>query len=80
MQEEVMVLFRELADLPPADRDRYFEEHQIQPDLRAELESLLRYDCDGRTMQDRYDFGKGKRGRVVPAEPEPEGRLESRFG
>jgi uncharacterized protein (DUF4415 family) len=26
-------------------------------------------------MKDRYDFGKGKRGRVVPAEPEPEGKV-----
>ena len=26
-------------------------------------------------MKDRYDFSKGKRGRVVPAEPEPEGKV-----
>lgn len=25
-------------------------------------------------MTDRYDFTKGKRGRVLPPEPEPEGR------
>ena len=25
-------------------------------------------------MKDRYDFSKGKRGRVVPPEPEPEGK------
>ncbi len=25
-------------------------------------------------MKDRYDFSKGKRGRVVPSEPEPEGK------
>jgi uncharacterized protein (DUF4415 family) len=25
-------------------------------------------------MKDRYDFSKGKRGRVVPVEPEPEGK------
>lgn len=25
-------------------------------------------------MKDRYDFSKGKRGRVLPAEPEPEGK------
>ena len=28
----------------------------------------------GRTMKDRYDFSKGKRGRVLPPEPEPEGK------
>ena len=26
-------------------------------------------------MKDRYDFSKGRRGRVVPAEPEPEGKV-----
>jgi uncharacterized protein (DUF4415 family) len=26
-------------------------------------------------MKDRYDFSKGKRGRVVAAEPEPEGKV-----
>jgi hypothetical protein len=26
-------------------------------------------------MKDRYDFSKGKRGRVVQAEPEPEGKV-----
>ena len=26
-------------------------------------------------MKERYDFSKGKRGRVVQAEPEPEGKV-----
>jgi uncharacterized protein (DUF4415 family) len=26
-------------------------------------------------MKDRYDFSKAKRGRVVPAEPEPAGKI-----
>ena len=26
-------------------------------------------------MKDRYDFSKGKRGRVLPTEPEPEGKV-----
>jgi len=26
-------------------------------------------------MKDRYDFSKGKRGRIVPPEPEPEGKV-----
>ncbi len=26
-------------------------------------------------MKDRYDFSKGKRGRVLPPEPEPEGKI-----
>ena len=44
MQKEVMLLFREVADLSPAERDRYFEQHQVRPEIRADLESLLRYD------------------------------------
>jgi len=28
----------------------------------------------GRTMKDRYDFSNGKRGRILPPEPEPEGK------
>ena len=28
----------------------------------------------GTTMKDGYDFTKGKRGRVLPPEPEPEGK------
>jgi uncharacterized protein (DUF4415 family) len=26
-------------------------------------------------MKDRYDFSKGKRGRVLPAEPDPEAKV-----
>ncbi|MBI3281153.1 MAG: BrnA antitoxin family protein [Acidobacteria bacterium] len=26
-------------------------------------------------MKDRYDFSKGKRGRVLPPQPEPEGKI-----
>lgn len=26
-------------------------------------------------MKDRYDFSKGKRARVIPPEPEPEGKI-----
>jgi uncharacterized protein (DUF4415 family) len=28
-------------------------------------------------MKDRYDFSKGKRGRVLPPEPEPEGKTRT---
>jgi len=37
-------LFHKLADLSPAERDRFFAERQIAPELRAELEALLRFD------------------------------------
>jgi len=44
MRDEVLALFRELADLSPEARTRYFEEHQVDPQVRAEVESLLAYD------------------------------------
>ena len=46
MEDAVRLLFREVADLSPAQRDRYFEQHPVPPKVRADLESLLRYDLD----------------------------------
>ena len=45
MDEQVLVLFRELADLPPAERENIFARRKVQPELRAEVESLLAFDC-----------------------------------
>src|SRR4029079_8555364 len=45
MRDEVSSLFREVADLAPSDRTRYFEQHHVPRDLRAEVESLLRFDA-----------------------------------
>src|SRR5215831_305868 len=50
MQDEVMRLFRELADLSPAERERYFQQHSVTPGLRAELDSLLHYDSTGPSL------------------------------
>jgi tetratricopeptide (TPR) repeat protein/tRNA A-37 threonylcarbamoyl transferase component Bud32 len=44
MQDEVPLLFREVADLTPAERERYFEQHGVAAWLRTEIESLLRFD------------------------------------
>src|SRR5579872_5446324 len=44
MRDQVSTLFRELADLSPADRTRYFVQNSVDPDVRAEVESLLQYD------------------------------------
>ncbi len=44
MNSEVRLLFLELADLGPAERERVFRERQINAELRAEVESLLGYD------------------------------------
>src|SRR5947207_5072399 len=45
MRDEVLALFRELADLSPDARARYFTEHRVDPEVRAEVESLLAHDA-----------------------------------
>jgi Tol biopolymer transport system component/predicted Ser/Thr protein kinase len=44
MNERLELLFRELADLSPSERESYFETRHVAPDLRAEVESLLQFD------------------------------------
>ena len=44
MHSEVQRLFLELADLSVAERAVYFDRHPVDPRLRTEVESLLRYD------------------------------------
>jgi hypothetical protein len=44
MDPRALALFRELADRSPAERDEYFVRHDIPAALRAEIESLLRFD------------------------------------
>src|SRR5581483_6990516 len=39
--------FHELADLPSGERDRVLRERQVAPELRAEVEALLRFDSLG---------------------------------
>ena len=44
MNEDVRVLFRELADLAPAQREEEYAKRRIPADLRADLESLFCFD------------------------------------
>src|SRR5579863_6707700 len=44
MNTRVQELFHEVADLPPADRARYFGERQVDEETRQEVESLLAFD------------------------------------
>ena len=44
MDDEVRLLFRELADLTPAERERLLAQRKISSELRAEVESLLAFD------------------------------------
>ncbi len=45
MRDEVLALFRELVDLSPEARARYFDQHPVDPEVRAEVESLLAFDA-----------------------------------
>ena len=45
MMEEVRRLFRELAGQPAEERARLLAEQQVRPEVRAEVESLLRFDA-----------------------------------
>src|SRR5580704_564949 len=44
MMGDVQRLFREVADLNAETRSQYFQDHQIDGELRREVESLLRFD------------------------------------
>src|SRR5947209_13158752 len=52
MRDEVLALFRELADLSPEDRARYCDEHPVDPEVRAEVESLLAFDAPSGSLAD----------------------------
>src|SRR4051812_39218016 len=44
MNREVSLLFHGLVELSAAERERILREGGIRPDLRPEIESLLRFD------------------------------------
>ena len=69
MQDEVALLFREVADLAPADRARYFEQHRVPPHLRVEVESLLGYDSTDALITDLMASAAGD----LLESPEPAG-------
>ncbi len=50
MREEVISLFYELADLPASTREEYYSSHQIDPNIRDEVESLLRFDQNSHSL------------------------------
>ena len=47
MNKLVRLLFHEVADLSPAERARIFSLRAVAPDVRAEIESLLKFDSGG---------------------------------
>ena len=44
MSYDIQLLFREVADLSPGERERYFDHRDVPAHLRAEVESLIRFD------------------------------------
>ena len=47
MNHEIRFLFHELAGLPAGERERVYRERRVGPELRDEVESLLRFDSAG---------------------------------
>ncbi len=45
MNSQVEDLFRQLADMAPSDRERYFREHPVADGTRREVEALLAFDA-----------------------------------
>jgi hypothetical protein len=46
MDTAAMSLFRELADRSPSEREAYYVRHRVPDAVRAEVESLIRFDGD----------------------------------
>jgi serine/threonine-protein kinase len=44
MDEQVRLLFHQLIDLTPGEREQILREQKIGPEIRAEVESLLNFD------------------------------------
>jgi serine/threonine-protein kinase len=54
MNPHAIALFRELADRSPSERQAYYAAHHVDTELRAEIESLLRYDAPTADSFDNY--------------------------
>ena len=62
MHPEALTLFRQLADRSPTDREAYYVEHDVDPALRTEVESVLRFD---RQTDSLHDYVAGAAAEVV---------------
>jgi hypothetical protein len=79
MGDDIQLLFREVADLSPREREQYFDHREVPSHLRVEVESLLRFDMPhaesltGRVAETvtqllDSDTGPGEGGRCGPYE------------
>ena len=50
MEFDVPTLFRDVADLPPDERERYFDRLQVPPEIRAEVTSLCSFDVHNQSL------------------------------
>ncbi len=53
-------LFQELADLAPQAREAYYASRKVPPDLRNEVESLLRFDQNSESLTDHIAEAAGE--------------------
>jgi hypothetical protein len=44
MNRAAKELFHQVVDLPPAEREVWFRQHSVKPELRAEVERVLAFD------------------------------------
>lgn len=68
MNLDALALFRELADRSPAEREAYYAEHHVEGPLRAEAESLLRF--DGQTAGSLHNYVVAAAARVLLDQPQ----------
>jgi eukaryotic-like serine/threonine-protein kinase len=54
MDPKALTLFRELADRSSAEREAYYIDHHVDSALRAEIESLLRFDRQSADSLHKY--------------------------
>jgi tetratricopeptide (TPR) repeat protein len=50
LNQDIASLFDAVADLAPADREAYYRQHDISPQLRAEVESFVSFDQQADTL------------------------------
>jgi serine/threonine protein kinase len=60
LREEVISLFQELADLTPPAREAYYANRKVPPEVRNEVESLLRFDRSGESLTDHIAEAAGE--------------------
>ena len=67
MNSDATALFRELADRSPSEREEYYARHKVPAALRAEVESLLRFNSD--TADSLHDHVAAAAQRVLLGNP-----------